>query len=316
MNIEYKPFQRSASIQGLRCLAFICIFLHHSGLTGMGSYGPFGVSIFIILSGTLMSANYLGNRKEAKFGAKFVWTKMKKLYPLHIITMLAMAVYVMYLEDVKLKSFVCGLLANIFMAQSYVGQFLPTQAFNGVSWYLAVCVITYLAFPILLKILRAYKKHNTAYVAIALSVMCILGISFLTKTFGNEKQQYYFTYNFPPFRIPEFFIGCNLGYLHVTDSKEKKKNYDFLFITGIVIALICCYIYDNGFLFLGQEYFRYTALFVLPACILIWTILRGGGICQIPQRTNICANRKSFRLCLPDSSSGYLLDECNCWLMG
>ena len=43
------------SLQGIRAIAFLGIFLYHCELI---ETGPWGVSIFLILSGFLMSYNY------------------------------------------------------------------------------------------------------------------------------------------------------------------------------------------------------------------------------------------------------------------
>lgn len=49
-------------IQGLKAIAFIGIFLPHTDMAIFSSFWPWGVSIFIILSGFLMMINY--NEKQ------------------------------------------------------------------------------------------------------------------------------------------------------------------------------------------------------------------------------------------------------------
>lgn len=44
------------SLQGVRAMAFLSIFLFH--ITVVGRWGPYGVSIFLVLSGFLMSYHY------------------------------------------------------------------------------------------------------------------------------------------------------------------------------------------------------------------------------------------------------------------
>lgn len=50
------------SLQGLRAVAFIFILISHCGIN-FGGFGEWGVSVFFILSGFLMSYNYVGKIK-------------------------------------------------------------------------------------------------------------------------------------------------------------------------------------------------------------------------------------------------------------
>ena len=102
-----RGFKQMPAIQGLRAIAFICIFLHHSGIEKYcGPLGPFGVSIFIILSGFLMGAKHISNDTKLSFSPLFAIRKIVKLYPLHIITMVMCIVYLMvtsqFIDNTKL----------------------------------------------------------------------------------------------------------------------------------------------------------------------------------------------------------------------
>ena len=252
--INYHSFPRLQSLQGLRAFAFICIFLHHSSLHGMEPLGPYGVSVFIILSGFLMGGKYIANNTEVQLGLGFVVKKMTGLYPLHIFTMLAMFIYYYLTSAFLLLSFIYGVIANILMITPYCNFFnIKMQSFNGPSWYLAVCVITYLFFPIILKIMKKYRSGKQAYIAIVLSIFAIFLISFISKQSGSLEMQKHLTYNFPVFRLPEFIIGCNMGYLFVTGKKgSRNSNGILLSLITICITLASWIIYDHGFLFMSQ----------------------------------------------------------------
>lgn len=268
--IRIHSFPRLESLQGLRAIAIICIFLHHTGLKGMEPYGPFGVSVFLMLSGFLMGGSYLGNNKEAKFGFGFVFKKIINLYPLHIVTMLSIAVYYIITASFSLWPCLYGFLVNILMILPYCLR-LPIEYFNGPSWYLGVCVITYLAFPLILKMMKGYRNRKVAYIVITISAIFILLISFCAKHFSATIQKD-LTYYLPLFRIPEFVIGCNMGYLYVAKDKTSISKRGYLSIVGVSLTLASWYVFDKGLLFFGQEYFRNTALFLLPSVFLIYSI--------------------------------------------
>lgn len=49
--------KKNLSIQALRAIAFLLVFLGHANMIPRG-YASFGVSIFIVLSGFLMAMSY------------------------------------------------------------------------------------------------------------------------------------------------------------------------------------------------------------------------------------------------------------------
>ena len=89
---------RCNSIQGLRAIAFLAIFISHVGFNNLGGLGAWGVSVFFVMSGFLMMNNYIKKNKNPEFGLKFAWNKIKKLYPLHILIMLFAARLDLYLN--------------------------------------------------------------------------------------------------------------------------------------------------------------------------------------------------------------------------
>ena len=88
---------RIDSLQAVRAIACILIFMHHCYICGTGALGA---AIFIMLSGFLMCRSYYDRSLPRtpidclKFSARKIW----KLYPLHILTMLpvlALDIYTM-----------------------------------------------------------------------------------------------------------------------------------------------------------------------------------------------------------------------------
>lgn len=80
--------QKILSIQALRGYAIIGVFLCHEHVFDAG--GPMGVSIFFILSGFLLTykQDYPNDSNCFYENLIFAINKIKKLYPLHIATMI------------------------------------------------------------------------------------------------------------------------------------------------------------------------------------------------------------------------------------
>ena len=114
MGTSIKTGGRIKSLQGLRVLAFLGIFLWHAIETPAGAWG---VSIFIMLSGFLMVYSYWdrweGKEFSIKDSIKFSIQKIKPLYPLHIIMLIA--AFIPYYLIPLLQNFSTSeLLKNVF----------------------------------------------------------------------------------------------------------------------------------------------------------------------------------------------------------
>lgn len=87
------------TLQVLRCLAFIGVFLSHVGwnATTMAGMGYWGVSVFLVLSGFTMVYSYYGKGRiravSVRDNLRFAMGKVGKLYPLYVLTTLAVFIF-------------------------------------------------------------------------------------------------------------------------------------------------------------------------------------------------------------------------------
>ena len=78
--------KKSDSLQALRAVACLRVFINHCYI---GNNGPWPVSIFIVMSGFLLTAGRLAKGRVALSlypleCLRFAWGKVRKLYPLFI----------------------------------------------------------------------------------------------------------------------------------------------------------------------------------------------------------------------------------------
>ena len=80
--------ERIETLEVLRALAFLGVFCSHIGFNAFISTGRWGVSVFFILTGFLLTYRYYGKGRITKdcgiknnFG--FLVRKIKRLFPLH-----------------------------------------------------------------------------------------------------------------------------------------------------------------------------------------------------------------------------------------
>lgn len=152
---------------------------------------------------------------------EFSANKIKKLYPLHIITMIcavALSLADIVHNGTSIKSMVvlAGIIIlNITLTQTWVPYANINVSLNGVAWYLSVTLFLYFMFPLLAKVVKGTKTQVLcAMCGIILAIEILLCIPFI-KVFGNDSPVYiWFMYCFPVFRLGDFFIGCVLGKIY------------------------------------------------------------------------------------------------------
>lgn len=242
----------------VRFLAFVGIFVYHAGFDrGFTNWGRWGVSVFLVLSGFLMTYSYYGKDRIRAFGfrdnLRFAWQKMKPLYPLHIVCSLAwVPFYFIGDETEPLIPIVIKAVLNGLLLQEWVP--MAGRSMNGVSWYLSVAVFCYFMFPFVLKFLEK-KQPNGAQAMGYLGILYLIqfGIGLLAKqTAGivlSQSPLYdnnlagWFAYNFPLTRFVDFAIGCCLCivFIHRQHSWDRPTTtaaeISALVLSAAVIAL-------------------------------------------------------------------------------
>lgn len=268
--------ERLTSLEIIRVFACLEIFACHCLWKG----GACGVSLFIILSGFLLTYNHLDSYvykernifvESIKFGVK----KMKALYPLHIAIMLiiiGMQVY-QWCNGGNLNWALLGTqtLAQIFLVHTWVPVENIYFSLNGVAWYLSTSFFTYLCFPFILKFLRKLKTNKGAVIYAVVIFLIQVFVAFLTKYIFpiSNQDHYYLTYVCPYFRIGDFIIGCLLGKLflnrkEVTVRIQKGTVLELIAILGVLISHLL-YLKPSRF-----HWLTYSMVFTPTSCLLIY----------------------------------------------
>ncbi len=240
------------SLQAIRAFAFFGIFASHSGIEAFSACGAWGVSVFIILSGFLMYLAYgQSDRIQGSgisYSFKFGVEKVRRLYPLHIVTMF-LAIPTLFLGQYdhsgiwKVISPFAKIFSNVLLIQSWEPKKEYYFSLNAVSWYLSLSLFLYMMFPVILKFMKRYDGLKSAIISTAcvFSVQILLSyISFHIQAYiRNEDFFHWFTYVFPISRLEDFFIGCNLGYIFShRDVNSLNRCRHTPWETGIFIVII------------------------------------------------------------------------------
>lgn len=248
------------SIQILRAVGCFMVFYSHISffLPKFFGLGHAAVSIFIILSGFLIGYN--GNLPDN--GIKYAYGKMKKLWPLHCMMLIA-SVPLLFLETtlvvnlkIIVKLFVKGVI-NLCLLQSWIGKSSIYFSYNGVAWFLSTMMFLYLAAPYLYRFFKT-KNYFISFCTVYL-MMVVLGAAI-----GKYNYEYT-TYIFPIIRLFDFTCGIisgiwfkNRNYI----NKEEKNLNRLVIAISVFIGALILEKYLPQFIRLSIWYVPFSVFFI------------------------------------------------------
>lgn len=241
--------QKIESLQALRGIAFWGIFLSHAGINF--SWSKLGVSIFFVLSGFLLSYKYHDCDKKYSFKecVRFSYERTKKLYGLHIVTMIIRLIAPVYLLALSFsKQEACSLVIktflNVLLLQTWIPILSVNVSLNGVAWFLSVMTFLYFCFPIIAYHLK--ECYNTSKLIFA-SVFVWIFMFLVALCFVNFRgiDGHFFTYLTkccPLFRLGDFLIGCIWGRILKINggmlNRIKATSMECVIFTATIVIVI------------------------------------------------------------------------------
>lgn len=270
------------SIQALRGIAFLGIASFHCGLS---LFGPWSVSIFFVLSGFLMMYSYNNRSLECSLKNSFAFSlhKIKKLYPLYLLTSLAMVILE---KETSIKI----LALNTFLLQSWVPDSNINYSLNGVAWFYSDMLFLYLMFPLVRKAIKGYKEKKSAIIVLSGIVVLLSVITVSARYIGAKNTSLqtictWIEYVCPITRLGDFVVGCNLCYIFINSKNNLSTAQATVWeIVAVIATLVSQVVY---YLNSKNEVIDYMAYLYLPIailCVYLFTIKRG-------LITKICSNK-------------------------
>lgn len=212
--------RRITSLEALRALAFFSVFLCHVQPPVLSNFPHFtllGVSVFFSLSGFLLMRHYGGTSFHLSFREclDFSLRRIGKLYPLHILTMLAFALLILlsrYLSGGEALKLLAEMVLNASLLQDWVPDSSINVSLNGVAWYLSAAMFLYFLFPCLAGFISRAGRGKLVAVSLGILLLQVLSCLVVGRFFGVDSSLYlWFSYCFPVFRIGDLFVGAVLA---------------------------------------------------------------------------------------------------------
>ena len=271
------------SLQALRAIAFICIFLSHCDVIPTG---PMGVSIFLVLSGFLMfrSSYIKGNEPEIKQSFRFAVRKILRLYPLHILTLLAMISVTVMKAGEKGGQVISKAVLNGLLLQAWIPDSEWYFTFNKVSWYLSVSLFLYFAFPYIYHNMQILSlKQNISYGGVLLTIQIICSVLLNTIFHGvvNEGYLKWFTYICPLYRLFDFYYGMLLSATYFQCSRVHVLKDRQVVVNTAEIILIILWTFqillyrESGLI---SEAFRYSLFWLISSVMAVALFTSASGV--------------------------------------
>lgn len=188
--------------------------------------GYAGVSFFFLLSGFILTYNYLGPRGRLRAGARTFWlARFARIYPIYIVAFVYAAPIFFWSGH---GPAVCGgaskslltAVTSLLLVQSW----LPCSegVWNAPSWSLSAEAFFYLLFPLIVPLLGRLRVRSLIAIAMAAWLaLAAIAVGYLViapdgPIHSSIWAGYFWLkaiYANPLARLPEFVIGAALGRL-------------------------------------------------------------------------------------------------------
>ena len=227
-------------LTGIRLVAAVWVLLYHSQgpLDAIGvlsipvlpdfiRVGRLGVDLFFALSGFILAHTYLsslGERLKVDKSVKFLWLRLARIYPVHLV-MLLVAGFAVFAQSIVTgeeldRSWLnpWDFIKNLLLIQEWGSD--PQRGWNFVAWSLSMEWLAYLIFPFMALVLWRMHKHLPTW------ALCLFWIMSLTPLviYGLGSSDPYYTENWgSSYRVLTAFTAGAISYLIVDRLRDSVR---------------------------------------------------------------------------------------------
>src|SRR6201999_2610776 len=189
------------ALTGLRIVAAVWVVLFHfrpllrdaapgflDALTPVLNCGAQGVDLFFILSGVVLTWNYLdrmGGSWSTRATLDFLWLRLARVWPVYLVTLHLAALWVIFTLHVghvpsqEIYRFTAmSYVRQVLMAQLWFQPFFDDSSWDGPAWSISAEWLAYLLFGLLVLIIfriqHATRARGLMLLAFAASVPPVL----------------------------------------------------------------------------------------------------------------------------------------------
>jgi peptidoglycan/LPS O-acetylase OafA/YrhL len=236
------------ALTGVRFYAALLVFLSHAPLIpGMDSLagqhlvfnaGVVGVSFFFVLSGFILTYNYVDVFRSTLPVAgykKFLWDRFTKIYPVHLAITLLMIPMQVFSPNFPLDWRAVPF--HLLLAQCFWPRPEPPfyKYLNVPSWSISCEWFFYLLAPLAIYCLFGRLRR----IAPVLLLTLYAGLLGWLLHGSSESTQLFYVSWFAPSRVAEFLCGVVLAHFYLSSSpRHRAVASTFLQVFGAALILL------------------------------------------------------------------------------
>ncbi|MGB8391658.1 acyltransferase family protein [Mycobacterium sp.] len=249
------------ALTGLRIVAALWVVLFHfrpmlgdaapgfrDALAPVLDCGAQGVDLFFILSGFVLTWNYLermGRSWSARATLHFLWLRLARVWPVYLVTLHLAALWVIFTLHV---GHVPSPDASQLTAISYVRQILLVQlwfqpyfdgsSWDGPAWSISAEWLAYLLFGLLILVIFRVKQATRARSLVWLAI----GASLPPVALLLASGQFYTPWSWLPRIVTQFAAGAlacaAVRRLRPTGRTRRVAGYLSVLVTAAVVGIL------------------------------------------------------------------------------
>ena len=231
--------------------------------------GRLGVDLFFALSGFILAHTYLermGPSLKLKASGFFLWLRLARIYPVHIVMLLVAGLAVVAQAKVTGDALdrdwlnPWDFIKNLLLIQEWGSQ--PQRGWNFVAWSLSMEWLAYLLFPFIVLILWRFRKSMPTWgIAVGWVVVLIPLIMY-----GLTTEDAFYTDNWgSTIRVLTEFCAGGLTYLIITRLHPGLQGDPSARVERIATVLT----------------------FVLPICVIVGSVVLANMPAAQPPAMNL-----------------------------
>jgi peptidoglycan/LPS O-acetylase OafA/YrhL len=253
------------ALTGLRIVAALWVVLFHfrpllaqaapgpsEALAPMLNCGAQGVDLFFILSGFVLTWNYLdrlGPSWSTRETLHFLWLRLARVWPVYLVTLHLAALWVIFtlyvgntpspdLGQLTATSYV----RQILLVQLWFQPFFDGTSWDGPAWSISAEWLAYLLFGLLVLVVFRMVRVTRARTMLWLAFVASLPPVLLLLASGH----FYTPWSWLPRIVMQFtagaFAAAAVTRLRLTDNARRGAGFLSVLLTATIIGLL--YVFD------------------------------------------------------------------------
>ena len=264
------------ALTGLRIVAAVWVVLFHyrpllrlaspqfsDALAPVLDRGAQGVDLFFILSGFVLTWNYLermGERFSARATVHFLWLRLARVWPIYLVTMHLALLWIIFTlhvghvptEDLSTVTAI-SYVRQVLLMQLWFEPFFDGSSWDGPAWSISAEWLAYLLFAVMVLVVYRAMRVTSARSFAVLAVIASLPPLLLLLATG----QFYTPWSWLPRIVMQFSAGAlacaAVRKIDPGESARRVAGYCAVLLTIAMVGMVYYFdgnpisgLYDSG----------------------------------------------------------------------